>query len=309
MRARVTLRGLLVEREPGRVEVVAWSTVEGRGSGMYVEVGPDGEQIGGWRDVLRLKDTREGRVAARLHERAMRQAFRDGTLEIVRSFRSEIKDQRFSSIIMGSLLLALVWLMIFQMNGPWYWRLGYLCFTLLPIVAVWWTMIRPLPFYGSRGTLRVLLSRDVICIERRDGSCDDHTFQDARRVSLSGVPLIEFCDGTILRVPGRGGIRTVLKMIQQERFPEDQHAETGALRSSLIRSCVYFMLGGVVAGVLTWYLQGQGLMPASRWRPLLGGLGFGLGMPCILMLSFVFQKWMDSGVPPWKKKAWTEMFR
>ncbi len=198
---------------------------------------------------------------------------------------------------------------VFKLGGPLLWRLGYLGLTLLPIVAVWWAMIRPLPYRGSRGVLRVWLSPHVLGIERRDGTREEHSFDDARRLELCGVPLIEFRDGTTVRVPGLRGVRTVLKMVQRERFPDAVEREKGALYRSLFRSCVYFMIGGVAAGVFTWYLQGQGLMPVSRWRPLLGGLGFGLGMPCMLVLSVVFQQWMESGVPPWKKKAWTEMFR
>lgn len=298
-----------MEREPGRVEVVPWAILEGGGNGMFVEIGPEGELIGGWRDWLRLKDTREGRVAARLHERARKRTFRDGTLEIRRSFRREIREQRDLSIIVGGLLLTLVWMAAFKMGGPWYARLGLLGITLLPVLAMWWVTVRPLPFRGSRGVLRVWLTPSALGIERRDGSREEHSFDDARRLNLSGVPLIDFRDGTAVRVPGARGIRPLLKMIQQERFPETVVDEKRALYRSLIRSCMYFMLGGVFAGVLTWHLQGQGLMPASRWRPLLGGLGFGLGMPCMLVLSVVFQKWVDSGVPPWKKKAWTEMFR
>jgi|GEM_PF-5853921 len=308
MRARVTLRGLLVEREPGRVEVVPWLQTHCHAQGSFVPIGPDGEQIGGWRGVLLTRHVREGRVAARLHERAMKRAFRDGTLEVRRCFRSEIRGQQFSAYMIGVLLLLALVVQVQHMGWPWTWPWWSLAFMLVPILGAWWIMTRP-PFYGSRCVLRVWLTPTVLGIERRDGSREEHSFDDARRLELRGVPLIELRNGEIVRVPGLRGIRGVLTMIQRERFPEAAEREKGALHRSLIRSCVYFMIGGVAAGVLTWYLQGQGLMPASRWRPLLGGLGFGLGMPCMLVLSVVFQKWMDSGVPPWKKKAWTEIFR
>lgn len=310
MRARVTLRGLAVELGPVGAEVVPWNDLGRLGPCVFTHFDVHGEPIHrGLKGFIRLKDSREGHVADRLYARAMKRAFHDGTLEIRRSFRSEIQGQRINSVIIGALLLAMVWLVVFNFGGPWYSGLGMLGLTLLPVVAVWWTSIRPLPYYGSRGVLRASLTPEMIFIERRNGTREEFSFDDAKRLELSGVPLIEFRNGTIVRVPGIHGVRAMLKMIQRERFPDATEREKRTLHRSLIRSSVYFMLGGVAAGLMTWFLQRQGLLPASRWRPLGVAIGLGIGMPGVLVLSFVLQTWATSGVPPWKKKAWTEMFR
>lgn len=308
MRARVSLRGLLVEHDPGQATLVPWLSVENIGNGAFAEIDANGDRMGRRKQLLQTESTRGRRVANRLHARAIRYAFHDGTLEIRRCFRSEIRGQQLSTCVIGAMILAAVLFQLPNMGWPWASPFWSLAFMSIPVLGSWWAMTRP-PFFGSRGVLRVRVTRSVLGIERRDGSRDERLFDDVRRLELSGVPLIEFRDGTIVRVSGLRGVRAMLAMIQRERFPEAAQREKEASRRSLIRSCVYFMLGGVVAGVMTWYLQGQGLLPASRWRPLLGGLAIGLGMPGMLVCVGVVQAWTSSGVPPWKRKAWTEMIR
>ncbi len=306
MRAKVTLRGLRIEREPGQDEVVEWRDLERAGDGVYVQLNDSGEPLHkGMNGCIRLNGLRECGTANRLHSRAFKAGFRSGSLRVSRSFNADSRHTKIMSWIFAAGCVALVALALSMTHIPWYARAGMLAMYFVPFVGIWWSMWRPLPYFGDRAIRRVIITATTLTLERRSGAEETLSWVNARSIDLSaGIPRIEFLNGEVVRIPPKRQIRQALKLIQSRDMPRSADNERRASARSLLRSAVYCVLGGVAAGWVAWWVQQQGLAPSTRAAPIAIAASVSLGLPSLLGAQILARRWMEKGRPPWKKDAW-----
>lgn len=308
MRARVTLRGLVVEREPGRVEVVPWIALETVGKSQFDVVGQDGRCATGLKGVLVTDEGRATRAAYRLLNRAYMRAFRDGSLNQARLLEPKARELRRMLWFVALCVVAFPVIAYFKVGGPWWQWAGVGLVPSLALLVLWAPLAFQVPYFGPRGIAWASVTSDGMTLAHRCGDTTSIVWSEVTTLDLSGVPRVQMNNGTSFRVPAACGVGRMLRIVQKDLFVLDHESDCRAEKRGLVRAVLMFPLAGVLSGVGAYLGVQHGFLAATTTFPVRIGLIIGVGLPVMFAILVCIRLW-TVGVPPWKKKAWTEMFR
>lgn len=310
----VTLRGLVVRshrRTPTELEdrLIGWDHVWVLASGgQAVAYNSDGTpmRVAGRELWLKLRSTRMVRVALRAKNRHLRSAWSSGELTANYVFGTSKKTRRralaqiiimnvvclaVAAVFFGPKLLAVLsmagqvrFLMLLAIAGL------VVCLIVLPCAFFW------LAWRASKAMVSgIRVSVDGLELDLQHGIQLHRTWEEIHSLRRRDFVFEAICsDGTKLLIPATGPTKPILEFIQRELYPGSVKADKQSLRNTLIRSCIWFVVGGIIGAGLLYYLQGAGLVSSNGFGPLGAFLAIAIGFPAVLMVG----RWLEPLLDP-----------
>ncbi len=255
---------------------------------------------------LKLRNSRMVHVALRAKNRHLRSAWRSGelTANCVFGISEKTRRRALAEIIVVGVVCLAVAAVFFgpklqavpSMTGHlrflWFLVIAGLMVCLIVFLCAFFRLAVRAPKTTVSG---IRVSVDGLEMDLVHGIQIHRTWEEIHSLRRRDFVFEAICgDGTKLLIPAIGPTKPILEFIQRELYPNSVKGDKRSLRNTLIRSCIWFVVGGIVGAGLLYYLQGAGLASSNGFGPLGTFLSIGIICPAGLMLT----GWLASVLDP-----------